>query len=64
MYSNPTTSYQCEHYQLFCDVVENNVTTITQDWVIDLNNGLKSLSFQMSNHNYQTHIYNVVVGID
>ncbi len=64
MYSDPTTSYQCEHFQLFCDVVENNATTITQDWVIDLNNCLKSLSFQMANHSYQIHIYNVVAGID
>ncbi len=64
MYSDPTTSYQCEHFQLFYDVVENSAPTIIQDWVIDLNNGLKSLSFQMANHSYQAHIYNVVVGID
>lgn len=65
MYFDPTTSYQCEHFQLFYDVVENNdATTIIQDWVIDLNNGFKSLSFQMANHSYQAHIYNVVVGID
>jgi hypothetical protein len=42
---DPTTSYQCEHFQLFCDVVENNSTTIIEDWVIDLNNGLESLYF-------------------
>jgi hypothetical protein len=63
MYSDPTTSYQCEYFQLFCDVVENNATTITQDWVINLNNGFKSLSFQMANHSYQAHINNSIVGI-
>ncbi len=29
MYLDPTTSYQHEHFQLFCDVVENNSATIT-----------------------------------
>jgi hypothetical protein len=41
MYFDPTTSYQCEHFQLFCDVVENNATTITRDWVIDLKQWFK-----------------------
>ncbi len=34
MYSNPVTSYQCEHFQVFCHVVDNNFATITQDWVL------------------------------
>jgi len=39
MYFDPFTNYQHEHFQVFCDIVDNNSTTITQDWVIDLNNG-------------------------
>jgi hypothetical protein len=31
MYFNLPTSYQYEHFQLFCDVVENNFATLTQD---------------------------------
>jgi hypothetical protein len=38
MYYNLATFYQHEHFQLFCDVVENNFATITQDWVTNLNN--------------------------
>lgn len=51
MYSNLATSYQHEHFQLFCDVVENNFTTIIKGWATDLNNGSKS-SFLMTGHNY------------
>jgi hypothetical protein len=29
MYFDPNTSYQHEHFQVFCDVVENNFATIT-----------------------------------
>jgi len=28
-------------------VVENNFVIITQDWVINLNNGIKTLAFHM-----------------
>jgi hypothetical protein len=27
-------AYQCVHFQVFQDVVDNNFTTITRDWVI------------------------------
>ncbi len=42
MYYNHATPYQHEHLQLFCDVVENDFATITQDWVTNLKNGSKS----------------------
>ncbi len=41
MYYNHATPYQHEHFQLFCDVVENDFATITQDWVTNLKNGSK-----------------------
>ncbi len=47
---------------MFSDVVENNSTTILEDWVIDLNNGTKRFSFHMVGHNYATHIFNPLIG--
>jgi hypothetical protein len=29
MYLDPFTSYQCEHFQVFCDIMDNNFATIT-----------------------------------
>jgi hypothetical protein len=34
IYYNPMIGYKCVHFQVFRDVVENNFTTITQDWVV------------------------------
>ncbi len=38
MYTNPMTNYQCEHFQIFYDVVKNTSTTIDQNWVTNFNN--------------------------
>jgi hypothetical protein len=38
MYFDLMIGYQCEHFEVFCDVVDKNSTTITQNWVINLNN--------------------------
>jgi hypothetical protein len=51
MYLDPSGNYQREHFQVFSDVVENSSNTITQDWVIDLNNGTETFDFHMANHN-------------
>ncbi len=64
MYSNPFISYQCEHFQVFCDIVNNNFVTITQDWDIDLNNGLETLFFHIVGHSYQAHIFYRIVGVN
>ncbi len=45
MYFDLMTNYQREHFQVFCDVVDNSSTTITQDWVINLNTSAKTLHF-------------------
>jgi hypothetical protein len=45
MYLDPSTNYQHDHFEVFSDVVENSSTTITKDWVIDLNNGMETLVF-------------------
>jgi len=44
--------------------VENSSTTITQDWITSLTIGLKNLVFWMVGHNYQAHIFNVVVRVN
>jgi hypothetical protein len=44
-YFDPFTSYQHEHFQVFCDIVDNNFTTIMQDWIIDLDSGTKTYFF-------------------
>jgi hypothetical protein len=64
MYSNPFISYQCEHFQVFCDIVNNNFATITQDWDTDLNNGLETLFFHIVGHSYQVHIFYTIVGVN
>jgi hypothetical protein len=46
MYFNPWTSYQHEHFQVFCDVMDNSFVTITQDLVIDLNNNMGAVTNQ------------------
>ncbi len=50
MYFDIMTSYQHEHFQVFCDVVNNSSTTITQDWVINLNTSAKTFAFRMANN--------------
>jgi hypothetical protein len=36
---------------VFLDAVEIFFATITQNWVIDFNNGTKALAFHMVDHN-------------
>jgi hypothetical protein len=53
------------YFEFFCDVVDNNSTTITQNWVINLNNiNAETFAFCMVGHSYQVHIFNVVVMVD
>jgi hypothetical protein len=49
------TSYQLEHFQIFCDVVDNSFATITQDWVTDLNIGGDPFVFHMLGHLSNSH---------
>jgi len=44
MYFDPTIGYQHEHFQVFCDVVDNNFATIPK-WVTNINIGAKTLTF-------------------
>jgi hypothetical protein len=39
-------------------------TAITQDWAIDLNNGVKNLGFHMANHNCPIHIFNATIRVN
>jgi hypothetical protein len=58
---DPSNNYQREHFQMFSNVVENSSSTIIHDWVIDLNNGMETFDFRMANHNYATHIFNLLI---
>jgi hypothetical protein len=57
MYFDALTSYQHEHFQVFCDIVDNSFVTITQNWVINLNKNIETLSFCMDGHSYQAYIF-------
>jgi len=57
MYFDALTSYQHEHFQVFCNIVENSFATITKNWVINLNKNIKTLSFHMDGHPYQIYIF-------
>jgi hypothetical protein len=46
------TSYQHEHFQVFCYVVDNSFTTITQDWVTNLNTRIETFAFHMVGPSY------------
>ncbi len=48
---------------MFLDAVENNLATITHDWVTDFNNGMGTLAFRMAGHNYATHIFKLLIGV-
>ncbi len=61
MYSHSSSNYQHEHFEMFSYVVENSSATITQDWVIDFNNGMETLDFCMANHSYASHIFNMLI---
>ncbi len=47
MYIDPTTSFQLENFPKFTDVIANTSCRITQNWVIDLNDGTKHLAFHI-----------------
>jgi carbonic anhydrase/acetyltransferase-like protein (isoleucine patch superfamily) len=65
IYFDPMIGYPCKHFEVFCDVVDDNSTTITKNWVISLNNiNAKTFAFCMVGHSYQIHIFNVVVGVN
>jgi hypothetical protein len=48
---------------VFLDVVENNSIIITQDWVMDFNNGMGIVAFGMAGHNYAIHIFNLLISV-
>ncbi len=46
---------------MFSNVVENSFATITKDWVIHLNNGMKTFFFHMVGHSYVAHIFIMLI---
>jgi preprotein translocase subunit SecB len=62
MYFDPMITYQREHFQKHYDVVDNSFPTIfTEDWLTNLNIGVDTFTFCMTNHSYQVHIFNVLL---
>ncbi len=57
MYFDALTGYQHEHLQVFYGIMDNSFATITQNWVINFNKNIKTLSFHMDGHSYQTYIF-------
>jgi hypothetical protein len=47
---------------LFIGVVEDHSYTISEKWVIDLNNGAESLEFQIHGHTYNSHVVDTIIG--
>jgi hypothetical protein len=62
MYNDFVIDYQREHFQVFCDDVENTFVTITQNWITNLSIDTKNLAFHMASRNYPTYIFNIDVG--
>jgi hypothetical protein len=55
MYVDPETSFQKQHFQMFCDVVEDHFYTISQEWITDLNTCCEILAFRICGHTYLAH---------
>jgi hypothetical protein len=55
LYDDPDTAFQAQHFQLFCDIVEDHLYATTQEWVINLNTGIETLAFRINGHTYPAH---------
>ena len=55
MYIDSESFFQKQQFQQFSDVVEDHSYTISQEWVVDLNDEAESLSFHITNHTYAAH---------
>jgi len=62
MYINPTTSFQLENFPEFRDVA-NTSYKITQNWVTDLNDGIKHLAFYIIKQSRMVHYVESLIGI-
>jgi hypothetical protein len=62
LYCDPETSFRRSHFQQFCDIVDDHSFTITQEWVMDLNDGSESLSFTINGRSYPAHSLCLVTG--
>jgi hypothetical protein len=47
---------------MLLNLVKNSSTIVTQDWVVDLINGTKTLTFNMVGHSYEAPIFNLLIG--
>jgi hypothetical protein len=55
MYCDPDASFSPAHFPLFNDIVTDHSYTISQEWVVDLNDGSETLAFRIANHTYTAH---------
>jgi hypothetical protein len=63
MYIDPTTSFRLENFLEFIDVVINISCKITQDWVTNLNDGIKHLVFHIIGQFHMVHCVDSLIGI-
>jgi len=61
MYNDPTTSFQHKVFLEFTNVV-NTYCRITQDWVIDLNDGNEHLVFCIIEQSHMVHFIVTLIG--
>ena len=55
IYCNVDASFSPAHFPLFNDIVVDHSYTISQEQIIDLNNGSETLAFEIANHTYSAH---------
>jgi hypothetical protein len=56
LYDDPNTAFQAQHFQLFCDIVEDHSYAITKEWVTNLNTSIETLAFRINGHMYHVHL--------
>jgi hypothetical protein len=61
MYNDPTTSFQHNFFPEFTNV-SNTYCRITQDWVIDLNDGNEHLVFCIIEQSHMVHFIVTLIG--
>ena len=56
MYVDTESSFQRQHFQMFRDIIDDHSYAISQEWVVDFNDGTKTLGFRINDHTYAVHM--------
>lgn len=55
MYSDPDTTWQKQHFDMFHGIIHDHSYAITQEWMMDLNTSSQNLAFRIGGHKYLAH---------